>query len=73
MKPTVILSQDVGGISPEPEGAFVKGRKQVNWTMDFRYEQNLSTSFGYTWFWGGGAYDVLAERDFAQASVTYLF
>ena len=73
LTPTIIWSQDVGGISPGPAGNFVKGRKQVATLYEFRYHQPLSLSIGYTWYWGGGVYNTFADRDFAQVFLKYQF
>ncbi|MDB5975457.1 MAG: hypothetical protein JWR07_2217 [Nevskia sp.] len=73
LKPFILFSQDVGGISPGPAGNFVKGRKLVNMVYEFRYKQALSLSLGYAWYWGGGAYNTLSDRDFAQAFIKYQF
>ena len=73
LKPFLMISQDVGGISPGPAGNFVKGRKSVNSVFEFRYQQSLSLGLGYQWFWGGGVYNTLSDRDFAQAYLKYQF
>jgi len=73
LKPFLLFSQDVGGISPGPAGNFVKGRKLFNMVYEFRYQQALSLSLGYAWYWGGGAYNTLSDRDFAQVFVKYQF
>ena len=73
LTPTIIWSQDVGGIAPGPAGNFVKGRKQVATLYEFRYHQPLSLSLGYTWYWGGGVYNTLSDRDYAQVVLKYQF
>ena len=73
LKPFLLYSQDVGGISPGPAGNFIKGRKSLNSVYEFRYKQSLSLSLGYTWFWGGGIYNTLSDRDYAQAFIKYQF
>ncbi|MBX6421792.1 MAG: DUF1302 domain-containing protein, partial [Nevskia sp.] len=66
LQPTLYYAQDVQGTAPGPGGNFVAGRKQVNTLVETRYKSALSFSLGYTWFWGGGAYNTLSDRDFAQ-------
>ncbi|WP_428312610.1 DUF1302 family protein [Hydrocarboniphaga sp.] len=73
LRPTVIWRHDVGGISPGPAGNFVRGRKEIDSILEIRYRASLSLNLGYTWFWGGGAYNTLRDRDFAQAFVKYQF
>jgi hypothetical protein len=73
LRPTVIWRHDVGGISPGPAGNFVRGRKELDSILEIRYRADLSLNIGYTWFWGGGQYNTLRDRDFAQAFVKYQF
>jgi hypothetical protein len=73
LKPFLMFSQDVGGISPGPAGNFVKGRKTADTLFEFRYHQDLSLGLGYEWFWGGGAYNNFADRTFAQMYLKYQF
>ena len=72
-QPTIILAHDVQGTSPGPGGNFIAGRKQANTLVEMRYKSNLSLNAGYTWFWGGGVYNLISDRDFAQFFVKYSF
>jgi hypothetical protein len=63
----------VQGTSPGPGGAFIAGRDQIDALLETRYRSSLSFTVGYTWFMGGGPYNLLADRDFAQAFVKYQF
>lgn len=73
VSPQIEWQQDLGGISPAPAGNFVKGRKQVDTLVEIRYHQALSLNLGYNWYWGGGVYNTLSDRDFAQAFIKYQF
>ncbi|MDE0854286.1 MAG: DUF1302 family protein, partial [Nevskia sp.] len=73
LQPTIYYAQDVQGTSPGPGGNFVAGRKQVNTLIETRYKQALSFDVGYTWYWGGGVFNTLSDRDFAQFFVKYQF
>jgi len=73
VQPTIYYAQDVQGTAPGPGGNFVAGRKQVNTLVEVRYQQALSFDVGYTWYWGGGAYNTLSDRDFAQFFLKYQF
>ncbi|MDE0855948.1 MAG: DUF1302 family protein, partial [Nevskia sp.] len=64
---------DIGGVSPGPGGNFVHGAKEVDSLLELQYKQSLAFTVGYTWYWGGGAYNVLSDRDFAQFFVKYQF
>jgi hypothetical protein len=73
LRPFLVWKQDIGGISPGPGGDFVKGSKEFDALLEFQYKQSLAFTMGYTWYWGGGVYNVLSDRDFAQAFVKYQF
>jgi hypothetical protein len=73
LRPFLVWKQDIGGISPGPGGNFVKGSKEFDSLFELQYKQSLSFTAGYTWYWGGGAYNVLSDRDFAQFFVKYQF
>lgn len=73
LRPSVIWSQDVQGTSPGPAGNFVAGRKQVDLAMETRYGAALSFTLGYTWFFGGGSYNTLSDRDYLQFFGRYQF
>jgi len=73
LRPSIIWSQDVQGTSPGPAGNFVMGRKEVDLMLEARYQQSLSLNLGYTWFWGGGEYNTLSDRDYLQFFAKYQF
>lgn len=73
VKPLLQFKQDVQGTSPGPAGNFVAGRKEVDSLVEIRYRSAMSLNVGYTWYWGGGAYNTYKDRDFAQAFVKYQF
>jgi hypothetical protein len=73
VQPTIILSHDVQGTSPLVGDVFIAGRKSVNTLIETRYRSAFSVSVGYSWFWGGGVYNTLSDRDFAQFFVKYQF
>ncbi len=73
LHPALVLKQDIQGTSPGPGYEFVAGRKEVDTLLETRYKSSLSFNLGYTWYWGGGAYNLLSDRDFAQAFIKYQF
>jgi hypothetical protein len=73
LQPTLFYSQDVQGTSPGPGENFVAGRKQTNVMLETRYKSALSFSTGYTWYWGGGQYNLLSDRDYLQFFLKYQF
>jgi hypothetical protein len=73
LHPIVILKQDIQGTSPGPGFEFVAGRKEADVLLETRYKSSLSFNLGYNWYWGGGNYNLLSDRDFAQAFIKYQF
>jgi hypothetical protein len=73
IRPNILFSEDVQGISPGPAENFVAGRKQVALNIEGRYKSAFSVNLGYTWFWGGGANNLLSDRDFSQIFFKYQF
>lgn len=73
LAPQIIWKHDVKGTAPGPGENFVDGRKMIAATMEARYQSYLSLNFGYTWFTGGGQYNLLRDRDFAQFFIKYQF
>jgi len=73
LQPQIIWKHDVHGTSPGLTSNFVEGRKNAALIIETRYKSNLSFTAGYTWFTGGGDYNLNRDRDFAQAYVKYQF
>ncbi|MES0872970.1 DUF1302 domain-containing protein [Sinimarinibacterium thermocellulolyticum] len=73
VQPFIIWGHDVGGTAPGPAENFVQGRKQALVNIETRYRSALSLTLGYGWFFGGGAYNLYRDRDYAQAFVKYQF
>lgn len=72
-QPFIVWSHDVNGTGPGPAENFVKGRKQALLNLETRYKSDLSFTIGYSWYFGGGPYNLYRDRDFAQAFVKYQF
>ncbi|MDT8319453.1 MAG: DUF1302 domain-containing protein [Xanthomonadales bacterium] len=73
VSPRVGWSHDVHGTTPGPGGAFVDGRKQLTLGLAFNYLNQWVVDFAYTTYSGGGKYNLLDNRDFFAASVSYSF
>ncbi|MDR3418104.1 MAG: DUF1302 family protein [Nevskia sp.] len=73
LRPLLVFAHDVQGTSPGLAGNFLAGRKTVASLFEFRYHQSMSLGLGYNWYWGGGVFNQLSDRDFAQAFVRYQF
>jgi len=73
LNPTIRFVHDVKGYSPKPVSNFVEGRKQVSMSLGFRFRNEISTEIGYTNYFGAGQNNLLADRDFYDASIKYSF
>lgn len=71
--PRLAFFHDVDGRTPLPKAQFVAGRKKLALALALRYSYHLSSTVSYTQFWGGGAGNLLADRDFVEISLTYDF
>ncbi|MBE0367857.1 DUF1302 domain-containing protein [Pseudoalteromonas sp. MMG013] len=69
--PRFVFSHDVNGITPDPMFLFVEDRKSLGVTMNFSYQNAWSFDFGYNTFWGGGATNTFADRDFVSFNIKY--
>jgi hypothetical protein len=73
LEPTIRFVHDVKGNSPKPVSNFVEGRKQISLSFGFRFRNEITTEIGYTNYFGGGKDNLLADRDFVDASIKYAF
>jgi hypothetical protein len=73
LEPTLRFIHDVYGISPKPVNNFVEGRKQATISLGMRFRNEVSTSIGYTNFFGGGNKNLLSDHDFVDATIKYSF
>ncbi|MEM6639254.1 MAG: DUF1302 domain-containing protein [Pseudomonadota bacterium] len=71
--PNFSWQHDVSGISPGPAGNFIEGRKALTVGVRGNYLAAWSFSLSYTAFHGGGSQNLLRDRDFLGASLTYAF
>lgn len=73
MTPRIAFNHDVDGVSPGPGGNFIEGRKQVTLGLNFSYQSKWQMGMSYTNFFGAGKNNLLSDRDFVAASVSYSF
>jgi len=71
--PQIVWKHDVHGTAPGLATNFVAGRKNADLGLELRYKSSLSFNLGYTWFSGGGRYNLNRDRDTARAYVRYQF
>lgn len=73
LEPTIRFDHDVEGITPTPLVNFVEGRKSLTTKITAAYLQTWSADIGYTRYFGGGAQNLLSDRDYIEALVKYTF
>lgn len=73
LQPTLAFTHDVSGNTPLPLGNFIRDRKSVNLAVEFTYRNAWSLEFRYVNFFAAGAYNLLADRDYAATTVKYSF
>jgi hypothetical protein len=73
VSPRIAWAHDVSGTTPGPGGSFIDGRKALTVGVEFNYLNEWIFDLSYTSFMGGGAYNLLNDRDFFAASVRYSF
>ncbi|TJY65053.1 DUF1302 domain-containing protein [Sinimarinibacterium sp. CAU 1509] len=73
LEPTLKFDHDVAGVTPSPIVNFVENRKQVSARMVVHYLQSWTAETGYSMYFGGGAGNLLADRDFVDVVLKYNF
>lgn len=73
MTPRLAFNHDVQGVTPGPGGNFIEGRKQVTLGANFNYLSRWQAGISYTSFFGAGNNNLLSDRDFIAASLSYSF
>lgn len=73
LQPGIAFSHDVSGTTPSPLSNFVEDRKTVTLSLGATYLDSIRASIAYTNFFGGGAFNLLNDRDFASFVVSYSF
>ncbi|HEY0917046.1 MAG TPA: DUF1302 domain-containing protein [Solimonas sp.] len=73
LMPQLTWKHDVKGTAPGLATNFVEGRKNGDIGLEIRYKSSLAFNLGYTWFTGGGSYNLYRDRDAARAFVRLQF
>lgn len=73
VSPSIAFSHDVSGNTPAPVGNFLEGRKSVSLGAEFVWQNAWSLDVRYVDYFGGGTYNLIADRDFAAATFKYSF
>jgi hypothetical protein len=73
MSPSIAFSHDVTGNTPLPLGNFVSGRKSVNLSAEFTFQNAWALEIRYVNFFGAGRYNLLSDRDYVSTTLKYSF
>ena len=73
LTPRVAFNHDVTGVSPGPGGNFIEDRKSITLGANFSLLSRWGVNFAYTNFFGGGKNNLLKDRDFVSAAISYSF
>lgn len=73
LTPRIAFNHDVTGTSPGPGGNFVEDRKSLTLGANFTLLSRWGVNFAYTNFFGGGKNNLLKDRDFVSAAISYSF
>lgn len=73
IEPSLRFDHDVHGITPNPLVTFIEDRKSASVRLTASYRQAWSADFGYTSYFGGGASNLLADRDYVDVVLRYIF
>ncbi len=73
LRPAIAFAHDVSGTTPSPLSNFVEDRKTVTLSLGATYLDSLRASIAYTNSFGGSAFNLLNDRDFASFVVSYSF
>lgn len=67
------FAHDFRGTTPLPIGNFIQGRKTYTFGLDYVYQNAWVAELRYTLYAGGGAANLIADRDFVSATLKYSF
>lgn len=73
LSPSLGFTHDVSGNTPLPLGNYVNGRKSVTIAAEFTFQNQWAFELRYVNFFGGGTYNLLADRDYVATTLKYSF
>ena len=73
MSPTLAFSHDVEGNTPLPLGNYVNGRKSLNYSVEFTFQNAWSLELRYVNFFGASRFNLLSDRDYFATTLKYSF
>ena len=73
MSPKIVYQHDVKGTTPGPISNFVEDRKAVTLGLSMDYQSMWKAGIGYSSFFGAGTANVMGDKDFIAANISYSF
>ncbi len=73
VSPRIIYQHDVKGTTPGPISNFIEDRVAVTLGVTFEYQSVWRADIGYSAFSGAGTANLLSDRDFVAANISYSF
>lgn len=73
MSPRIVYQHDVEGTTPGPISNFVEGRKAVTIGLGMDLQARWKADIGYSAFFGAGTANVMGDKDFLAANISYSF
>ncbi len=73
LTPALVWFHDVKGTSPTPILNFVEGRKSITAVLGASYLISWGVKLSYTNSFGGSRYNLVNDRDFFSATISYAF
>jgi hypothetical protein len=73
ISPSLAFTHDVRGVTPLPLGNYIADRKSLTLAAEFTLQNQWSFELRYASFFGASVYNLLADRDYASATIKYSF
>ncbi|MET1255984.1 DUF1302 domain-containing protein [Aliikangiella maris] len=73
VSPRVVYQHDISGTTPGPISNFVEDRKGVTVGVGFDKQAVWKADIGYTAFFGAGTANLMGDKDFIAANISYSF
>jgi hypothetical protein len=73
LEPALHFHHDLRGVTPAPLSSYLQGRRQLSAGLALVHAERWSIEVGYTDYFGGGARNLLSDRDFYEIGVKTWF
>lgn len=71
IRPRVVWTHDVEGVTPSPAGAFIEDRMSLTAAFDVNFTNTWTLDLGYTAIFGGEPNNPGVDRDFVRFNLIY--